>query len=105
MKVNTVNNISFQKKLVARACVIKNDAPQNVEIYLLDANEDGDYFQKAWACGTINKVCELVTKSHIPMLYTDIRDTFLFVTLSFADLFIKEYVFLCLREFTLCHPI
>ena len=47
MKINKINNLFFQKKLVANAHVIKNNSPEKVSIYELEKEVDNDYFTKA----------------------------------------------------------
>ena len=45
---NNFNNISFQKQLMAKCSVLKNDEPIPCKIYRLEGNkrEDRDYFRK-----------------------------------------------------------
>lgn len=40
MKINSINPLSFQKKLIATATIGQNENPQDVKIFLL---EEGDY--------------------------------------------------------------
>lgn len=46
MKINKINNLFFQKKLVAKANVIKKNTPERVNIYELEKEVDKDYFEK-----------------------------------------------------------
>ena len=46
MKLNSINNINFQKKLIATAGVIENKHPESCYIYELEHGKDDDYFSK-----------------------------------------------------------
>lgn len=47
MKISSVNQINFQKKLVAKSGVIKEGKNKRVQIYELDRELDKRYFEKA----------------------------------------------------------
>ena len=47
MKIDKINNTSFQKKLVAKCGILKDGAPATAKIYRLNKKEDRDYFKNA----------------------------------------------------------
>ena len=47
MKISSVNQINFQKKLVAKTCVVKEGKAKKVGIYELEKDTDKYYFQRA----------------------------------------------------------
>jgi len=46
MKINCINNPTFQKKLMATCAILKNGKKENVNIYLLDEKKDEEIYRK-----------------------------------------------------------
>ena len=44
MKINNINNFSFQKRLIANCAVLKEEQPKSCKIYKMEA-QDQDYFK------------------------------------------------------------
>ena len=40
MKINSINNLNFEKRLVAKAKIGQKDNPKKVKIFLMDKAED-----------------------------------------------------------------